>query len=121
MKKELPHAVFVYGTLMRGQRANHMMAEGVYAGEYTLPGYAMYDLGRYPGIVPRKGCQVEGEVYFVSETMLTAMDDYEEEGSLYHRREVTVQSEKGERAAWAYIYAREVSGSPVTCRWGGKD
>ena len=52
MNCENRHAVFVYGTLMRGQRAHHMLQDSEYAGVYSLQDYAMYHLGRYPGIVP---------------------------------------------------------------------
>ena len=62
MEKKLTQAVFVYGTLMRGERAEHLMAEGEFAGEYTLSGYALYDLGRNPGILAKAGEEVDGEV-----------------------------------------------------------
>ena len=105
MDQNLTHSVFVYGTLMRGERAAHLMAEGKFAGEYVLPGYALYDLGRYPGILPKAGAEVDGEVYHVSDTMLSAMDDYEDEGTLYHRRKVTVTGECGMLSVWVYVYA----------------
>lgn len=34
-----PNAVFVYGTLMKGQRANRLIASGSYAGRFVLDGY----------------------------------------------------------------------------------
>jgi gamma-glutamylcyclotransferase (GGCT)/AIG2-like uncharacterized protein YtfP len=105
MEKKLEHAVFVYGTLMRGERAAHLMAEGEFAGEYTLSGYAIYDLGRYPGILAKAGSEVDGEVYYVSDEMLAAMDEYEDEGTLYHRRKVPVKGENGALTAWVYVYA----------------
>ena len=96
-KTDLEHAVFVYGTLMQGQRANHMLAGARYAGKCKLHSYAMYHLGRYPGIVPCEGETVFGELYYVNSEMLAAMDDYEEEGSLYLRRTVQVLTEDGWR------------------------
>ena len=47
--------VFVYGTLMRGERAARMLSEGIYKGEYVLNDYAMYDLGPFPGIKEKPG------------------------------------------------------------------
>jgi len=105
MEARLPHAVFVYGTLMRGERAAHLMADGEFAGEYVLSGYALYDLGRYPGILAQAGAEVEGEVYYVSDAMLSAMDEYEDEGTLYYRRKVTVTGGGGPIDAWVYVYA----------------
>ena len=76
----LGRPVFVYGTLMRGQRASHMLCGAVYGGKAQLKDYAMYHLGRYPGIVACPGETVFGELYYVSEAMLAQMDEYEEEG-----------------------------------------
>lgn len=108
--KDLP--VFVYGTLMRGQRANHMLADAVYAGTFRLQDYAMYHLGRYPGIVRSPGDTVWGELYYVSVTMLHQMDAYEEEGSLYRRVSVQLQGQDGTCTAEAYVYNRDVTGCP---------
>lgn len=102
--------VFVYGTLMRGQRASHMLCGAVYGGKAQLKDYAMYHLGRYPGIVACPGQTVFGELYYVSEAMLAQMDEYEEEGRLYLRRTVQVAGENGPCRAQAYIYNRDVSG-----------
>lgn len=65
------HPVFVYGTLMKGQRAAHMLAGSCFAGCFRLKDYAMYNLGRYPGVVPCDGETVLGELYFVSDESST--------------------------------------------------
>lgn len=72
--------VFVYGTLMKGRSASHYMQDAVFLGQAELPGYVMYDLGWYPGILPGEDSIVHGEVYLVSEEMLKSMDHYEGEG-----------------------------------------
>ena len=110
--------VFVYGTLMRNQRAHHMLSGARYAGECKLHSYAMYDLGRYPGIVPCPGAAVFGELYQVTQAMLAKMDEYEEEGSLYRRVTVRVENERGSCEAEAYVYLRDVSGCRRLERWG---
>jgi len=122
MKETLSHAVFVYGTLMRGERAEHLMADGEFAGEYVLSGYALYDLGRYPGILAKAGAEVAGEVYYVSDAMLEAMDEYEDEGTLYHRRKVKVKGENGLLEVWVYVYAHAhtVSKPPMGRSWREK-
>lgn len=122
MSGENNQAVFVYGTLMRRERAEHLMAEGEFAGEATLRGYAIYDLGRYPGILPQAGAEVDGELYFVSGKMLAAMDEYEDEGSLYYRRKVPVEGENGRTEAWVYVYAHAhaVKTPPMGRSWREK-
>ena len=111
--------VFVYGTLMSGQRAHHFLEDGTLLGTYLLHGYAMYNLGRYPGIVKKDGHHVIGEVYEIPIALLAHMDEYEEEGSLYHRRTVTVTKDGVQLEVQAYIYAREVDpGALMQGRWG---
>lgn len=115
-------AVFVYGTLMRGQRAHHMLSGARYAGKFSLKDYAMYHLGRYPGIVSCPGETVWGELYYVSPAMLEKMDEYEEEGSLYSRVTVRLQGENGSCTAQAYVYKKDVTGYPILRRpWGTQD
>lgn len=115
------HPVFVYGTLMRFQRANHMLETGIYMGEAILPDYAMYHLGRYPGIKPCSGEQVTGELYRVDDATLRQMDEYEENGSLYHRTPVRVVVNGQEFDAEAYVYARDVADKPLLRRRWGSD
>jgi gamma-glutamylcyclotransferase (GGCT)/AIG2-like uncharacterized protein YtfP len=103
-------AIFVYGTLMQGQRAHHLMGNAQYLGKAQLKDFAMYHLGRYPGIIPCPGEVTFGEVYLISKEMLTQMDRYEEEGDLYLRRTVNLQLEDRTIQAQAYIYNRAVSG-----------
>lgn len=109
--------VFVYGTLMRGEGAHSYLSKAEFVGEYRLCNYAIYDLGWYPGIRPKKGSIVYGEVYAVDDRMLRDMDRYEGEGSLYHRTPVVVESDSGTVNAVAYVYAREIHGDEIA---GGK-
>lgn len=112
--------VFVYGTLMSGQPAAHYMEGCTLLGRYCLRDYAMYDLGRYPGIVEQKGETVVGEVYRIPVDRLPEMDAFEGEGSLYHRRTVTVEREGGSVAAQAYIYAHRPNGKLLREPWGSR-
>ena len=113
-----PIRVFVYGTLMRGQRAHHYIEDAVYVGEGTLYDYGLYDLGSFPGI---KGCskqQVIGEVYEVSPDMLASMDIYEGEGSLYSRETVCISTETVWVFAYVYVYKSEPEGGLLEGKWG---
>ena len=114
--------VFVYGTLMRGQRANHLKSGSDFAGCFCLKDYAMYHLGSYPGIVPCAGESVMGELYFVSEEMIAQMDRYEREGDLYLRRSVTLTAGENTHTAEVYVYNRDVSGfEKMRKAWNASD
>ena len=113
--------VFVYGTLMSGQSAAHYLEGCELLGRYRLPDYAMYNLGWYPGIVPQEGETVIGEGYRVPSERLQDMDAYEGEGSLYHRRTVTVEREDSCIPVQAYIYAHRPTGALMREPWGSKD
>ena len=112
--------IFVYGTLMSGQRASGYLDGCELLGRYCLRDCAMYNLGAYPGIVPQEGESVVGEVYRVPADRLPELDAYEGEGSLYHRRTVTVEREGGRVLAQAYVYARRPTGEPMREPWGSK-
>ena len=114
--------IFVYGTLMKGQSANHYLNGADYKGTFCLNGYAMYDIGSFPGIVENENESVVGEVYSITEEMLPMMDRYEGEGSLYLRREVIVERDGEKVIAWAYIYNNSVANCPLKrSKWGITD
>ncbi|MDD2648549.1 MAG: gamma-glutamylcyclotransferase [Eubacteriales bacterium] len=119
------HPIFVYGSLMRGRTAEHYLHGSRFIGRYVLCGYAMYDLGDYPGIVPQDGGTVLGEIFEVSGSAIELMDEYEDEGEHYIRREITAQNESGARKAEAYIYILPLDGRehmPLSAQpWGGED
>ena len=100
--------VFVYGTLMRGQRANDMLKDSKYLGVYCLKDYGMFSCGSYPGIKEMKGDQVIGEVYEIDEEILSNLDRYEGEGSLYCRSEVVVANAEGAIDVYVYTYLGNV-------------
>lgn len=108
--------VFVYGTLMTGQCADNRLEGAVFAGPARLDGYALYDLGRYPGIVAQPGGTVWGELWYTDDQTVEQMDLYEEEGSLYRRSPVRVLCGGTLREAEAYVYLHEVQGEPWTER-----
>ena len=113
--------IFVYGTLMSGQRASGYLDGCPLLGWYYLSDYAMYDLGTYPGIVPQEGETVVGEVYRVPADRLPELDAYEGEGSLYHRRTVTVKRRRAKPIsvqAYIYAHAEDLPTEPVREPWG---
>jgi len=103
--------VFVYGTLMRGED-NHdlFLSESKFIGYAELAGYGLYNVSSYPGIVPECNEKVKGEVYEVDQQTLARLDWLEDEGELYIRREVEVDTSEGRLKAYAYIWNGNVDG-----------
>lgn len=100
--------LFVYGSLMKGEKASCILENCKYCGKYILRDYAMYNLGEYPGIVPQKGENVLGEVYRISESIIPQLDRYEVEGSLYIRKTVAVSKSDKQIYAMSYIYNHDI-------------
>jgi len=106
--------IFVYGTLKRGGSNQHYLAGQKFIGEArTMPGFRLFDLGKYPGMVAfaddRDG--VSGEVWSVEVDCLEHLDLLEgiKEG-LYRREPVPLLSPFADRKVEGYIYARSVEG-----------
>ena len=114
------YAVFVYGTLMRGERASHMLEGYEYCGIFCLKDYAMYNVSTYPGIKSKTGECVVGEVYLVDDAGIQRMDEYEEEGSLYIRELVNVENANGNMEAFVYVYNHESVGPVIRGRWSAR-
>ena len=93
-------AVFVYGTLKRGERNHGLVAPYLHR---VLPGFVegfrLYHLPwgphrpyAYPGMVPGEGRVLE-------------------EGEEYKRVRVRVETEEGPLEAWAYLYLGGLEGA----------
>lgn len=90
-----PLHVFVYGTLRRGgsNDINQLRPVPQWRGQAAIAG-AMYDFGRYPGVVLGGEGRVQGEVYAVTPELLAVLDEIEEiypqQRDEYFRREMEV-------------------------------
>ena len=116
------HPVFVYGTLMQGERAHDLLEKELFAGSYLLRDYAMYDLGSFPGIKPLKGESVLGELYYVDYETLAKLDAYEGNGILYQRTSVKITSASAEIDAETYLYSGNIDGRQLLREaWGCDD
>lgn len=106
--------VFVYGTLKRGG-SNHRVLAGqrLLGPARTLPGYTLYALGDYPGMVPAPDDTqgVSGEVWAVAAPTLRQLDELEgvDEG-LYVRAPVPLHPPFAGVTVEAYLYRRDFSG-----------
>lgn len=104
--------LFVYGTLKRGGCRHAALAGAAPRGEAeTVPGYALYDLGEYPGLVacPHGGQVVRGEVYEVDRARLGELDEVEGSPDWFALGRVELE---GGGEAWAYYYQGEARGRP---------
>ena len=106
--------LFVYGTLKRGCCNHHQMAGQTFVGPArTPPGFRLYDIGGYPGIVPRQEDRdgVVGEVWSVDDEALRRLDAFEGvyEG-LYRRVVFALEPPFADQIVYAYVSPLEVSG-----------
>lgn len=106
--------VFVYGTLKRGCANHHHLAGQQFVGAaHTPPGFRLFDLGGYPGLVPRDDdCEgVVGEIWSVDATCLAQLDELEGLATNHYRRApVPLLPPFAERSAEAYFYPHSVEG-----------
>ena len=115
---ELRTRVFVYGTLLAGERNHHHLARAHLVAEArTQPAFTLYDFGPYPGMVATGNHAVIGEVYEVDEPMLAAMDRLEGHPSFYRR--TTIQLEDGSAVEAYLLPPEQVSHLPIiaTASW----
>ena len=105
------YLIFVYGTLMKGQRYHGRYLSPLEPlGVGVLSGYRMFDIGSFPGIVPGKG-KVKGEIYRVNARQLAAIDHLEDEGDLYVRTTVKVRTAPLCCVdAYTYVYNQALNG-----------
>lgn len=97
--------LFVYGTLQRGCDNHALIAAGRRLGAaVTAPGFALIDLGPYPGMVRRGQSAVAGELYQVTPAVLEALDRFEGHPWLFRRARVPLADG---RQAFAYLLAPE--------------
>lgn len=107
------HLVFVYGTLKRGCSNHHVLAGQQFLGDArTIPGYRLYNLGEYPGMIasPDDTLGVLGEVWSVDAPTLARLDAFEgtAEG-LYRRELVKLLPPFADHPVDTYLYAQSVA------------
>jgi gamma-glutamylcyclotransferase (GGCT)/AIG2-like uncharacterized protein YtfP len=111
-KPELRTLVFVYGTLLVGER-NHRLLTGaqLLCDAATPPRFQLHDLGAYPGMVRRGKHAVAGELYEIGEAMLAALDRLEDHPRFYRRTTIVLD---GGRRVQTYLLRRDqVQGYPI--------
>jgi gamma-glutamylcyclotransferase (GGCT)/AIG2-like uncharacterized protein YtfP len=107
--------IFVYGTLKRGGSNHAYLAGQLFLGAArTTPGFQLYDLDGYPGMIADEKHDREGttgEVWAVDANTLEKLDRLEglAEG-LYRREIVPLLPPFADREVEAYLYARSIEG-----------
>lgn len=102
--------LFVYGTLMSEEHLYSLTGRHFRRREAELPGYErIIPNAGYPYIIPNPGARVKGYLlYDIDSASLSTLDQYEDEGVLYHRRRVEV--EVGGKKVVCETYLGDVEG-----------
>ena len=114
-----PQSVFVYGTLMKGERSHDLLRPRARHahGPARIEGAALVRIDWYPGLVLGADGTVHGELYEVDEVheLLIELDEYEDftgygdSRSLYRRSLVSALTNDGTQLAWTYVYLGDSS------------
>ncbi len=88
--------VFVYGTLLRGERNHSLLFGSRFIGDgYTTRDFELVDLGDFPAMIPAdedsQGCSIYGEIYAVDHSILEILDEIEDHPSFYRRTPVQLK------------------------------
>lgn len=99
------HNLFAYGTLQHPSIITYVIGRVPHKMAARLPDYVRYRIrdADYPGIFPKKDCEVDGCLFSgITEGELVLLDRYESD--LYERRIVNVRLTEGNSAlAFAYV------------------
>ena len=96
------HHLFVYGSLMRGMSAHHLMDGAAFVRSCsTVPKYALMVWEGFPALVIGDS-SIEGELYTVSAEKLHLLDEYEGVPSEYERTRIELLG--GDWPIWTHAY-----------------
>lgn len=104
--------VFVYGTLLAGERNHRLLVGATLVGEArTSPTFTLHDLGAFPGLVRGGTHAVAGEVYEVNALTLAALDRLEGHPDFYQR--MRLELEDGTTVQTYLLRPAQVEGCPA--------
>lgn len=102
--------LFVYGTMKRGFQCHGLVADGEFVARgWTKPqAFKLVQTDTFPAaIMGASGPlykQIAGEVYLVPTTEIKHIDQYENNGTLFHRRRIGIDLDNGgSLLAWMYL------------------
>jgi len=109
-----PIILFIYGTLKRGASNHAVLADQTYLGDArTLPGYRLFIVADYPGLVrdPTDHRGVQGELWSVTPAALARLDAFEGvPEKLYRRDRIDLATPHKNTIAETYLYLRNTRG-----------
>jgi gamma-glutamylaminecyclotransferase len=95
------NSIFVYGTLMSGERNNRFLQSAQFlCRATTMPCFDLLDLGPYPAMVENGRTAAHGEVYMVDDETLAQVDQLEGHPHFYLRTRITLANEL---EVWTYL------------------
>jgi gamma-glutamylaminecyclotransferase len=109
---------------MRGGVRHPVLAGQHFLGRAsTLPHYALFDLGAYPGLVHHsgEGWAIHGELYEVEASLIERLDRIEGAPSLFRLEPVLIDGHPGEVFAYFYQQSTEGFSLCVDGRWRNED
>jgi len=125
--------VFVYGSLKNGFGNNRLLESSKFISEAITvnDNFDMTSLGGFPGVVSEGQKRISGEVYSISNDILSRLDVLESNGSFYTRRQIVVfttnQPAFKKYVVWIYILngdCREINKDRIeynkefnSCNW----
>ncbi len=102
--------LFVYGTLKKSFHNAYYLEDARFLGEFvTGPAYSMYDFGGYPAVSENGKTAIAGEVYDISEKLLTSIDLLEWYPDFYQR--VMIETSFG--GAWMYVVSESLCADKI--------
>lgn len=106
--------LFVYGTLKRGHSRSALLRDEEFIGPAkTVPEFTLVDCGQFPGLVsrPTEGVPVEGELWRVSQSCLSRLDEIEcLNDKLYARLPIRLLAPYSQWKVETYHYLRPADG-----------
>jgi gamma-glutamylcyclotransferase (GGCT)/AIG2-like uncharacterized protein YtfP len=107
------HSLFVYGTLKQGGRNNGLIAEATPLGSaITVEDYTLFIVKNKPVVTKRPVTKIKGEVYSVTDVMLTLVDRFQGHPRINKRELVQVKLEDGSAIeAWLYFHVQPLRDS----------
>jgi gamma-glutamylcyclotransferase (GGCT)/AIG2-like uncharacterized protein YtfP len=98
-------ALFVYGTLMRGEHHHDVMQGAEFVAEVeTAPGYELVLIDYFPALLEGGSARIRGELYRVDAETLARLDALEEVPHYYVRAPITLENGS---TADTYLMPRE--------------
>jgi gamma-glutamylcyclotransferase (GGCT)/AIG2-like uncharacterized protein YtfP len=133
LNREAEHYIFVYGTLKRN-KSNHRVieknsryvttaftADKSFIMKETKGGHIPVVLGTLGDKDQSQAARVQGEVYLVPTSMMERLDEFEQNGVLYRRAKLCVNTADKQRfIAWTYLGIKTAWINDVNLGWAPK-